>query len=207
MSALLLVQMDRRMWLRPKTRMGFLSLLPWLDPTHPLTPEQLDYWSPLGPGLGLPWCSAPGGHRSREGNMPFGVRSVPEREPRTGWAIAHLIPFPCPTNPRGHCFSHTEDPGRGWQESRKVSSQYFQEDVSSCFIGWWENGERKKLSPLMTALNSLNTSVFQRIWTPFQGSEYLSVPEGSSEFKDWIKWKVNLLGVGAGRSHRNLNNW
>lgn len=157
MLALLLVQMDWRMRLGPKTQMGFLFLLPWFDLTHPLTAEQLGYWSPLGPGPGLPWGSSPGGGRSRESSMRLVVRSAPEREPGTGWAMHTWYLFPCPTNPRGHSPSHTEETGRGWPESRKVSPQYFQEDVSSYFMGWWENGEKRKLSSLMTAFNVLDT--------------------------------------------------
>lgn len=107
MSALLLVQMGWRMWLRPKAQMGFLSFSPDVTlPTH----SQQSSWtvevfsSRVGTALVLTaW-------RRQEQRAHAACSSISPRErARNGLSKAHLIPFSNTTKSRGQSSSPSEE--------------------------------------------------------------------------------------------------
>lgn len=107
MSALLLVQMGWRMWLRPKAQMGFLSFSPDVTlPTH----SQHSSWtvevfsSRVGTALVLTaW-------RRQEQRAHAACSSISPRErARKGLSKAHLVPFPNPAKSRGQSSPPSEE--------------------------------------------------------------------------------------------------
>lgn len=154
MSALLLVQMGWRMWLRPKAQMGFLSFSPDVTlPTH----SQQSSWtvevfsSRVGTALVLTaW-------RRQEQRAHAACSSISPRErARNGLSKAHLIPFSNTTKSRGQSSSPSEEQ-EGAAKKFKSIFPVLPRGCQFLFYGLKENGEKRKLSPFTTAFNLLNT--------------------------------------------------
>lgn len=144
MSALLLVQMGWRMWLRPKAQMGFFpSLLMWpYPPTHSRAAGLL---KSSQAGLELPWYSLSGEGRSREHTLLV-VQSVPEREPGMGWARHTWYLFLTPPNQEVSPPLPVRN-RKGLPRKFKSIFPVLLEDVSSCFMGWWRMRRRENCPP------------------------------------------------------------
>lgn len=154
MSALLLVQMGWRMWLRPKAQMGFFpSLLMWpYPPTHSRAAGLLKSSQAV---LELPWYSLSGEGRSREHTLLV-VQSVPEREPGMGWARHTWYLFLTPPNQEVSPPLPVRN-RKGLPRKFKRISPVLPRGCQFLFYGLMENEEKRKLSPFMTAFNLLNT--------------------------------------------------
>lgn len=95
-------------------------------------------------------------------NMLLAVRSVPEREPGTGWAMHTWYPFPNNTNPRGPSSSHREEPVKIVQRKSKSFFPILPRGCQFLFYGLIGEWGGEIVAPLTEP--SIHSIPFHRIW-------------------------------------------